>query len=470
MGREFDRQHRGGEGSEAERALAWNLRWLRDLYRVLVPGSHAVVFQGARTYHRLAYAAELAGFAVQPMLCGITGQAMAQGGAVRRLIDREAGAAREVVGSKLGRPGYSATECTGKIRPTGHAGGFDSYLNLTAPSTPLAADFEGWHSRTRDQLMPIALLLKPPNGSLACNASRWGVAGLWADGCRVETSDKLGGGGSPSMRGVGVDRPWHNDPAAVLAAKGRRQASSSSRGRFPGNVLLDDAAADEVGRQSGVTANGGQNATSVRDHGNLYGARTPGSPTGFAGDTGTAARYFPRFRYVGRAPKSERMRGLETWHWTGDLQHPEGWRRVSVEEWQKIPRRRQMVGSNHPTLKPLELVRWVARLALPPPGPEATAIRERTTGSRGRVLVPFSGVLSEAIGCAVAGWPEVVAIEVSASYVAQGACRWRAWGPYSEARAAAVEAAGGLSREEHHEGQGELFACVRADVRGSLPW
>lgn len=162
----------------------------------------------------------------------------------------------------------------------------------------------------------------------------------------------------------------------------------------------------------------------------------------FEGSTGTAARYFRRFRYIARAPKSERMRGLETWHWVGDPEHPEGWRRVGVAEWQRIPKRRQMIGSNHPCLKPLELVRWAARLILPPLGDLATQIRQETTGSRGRLLVPFSGVGSEVIGAALAGWPEVVAIEISASYAKQAAHRFRAWGPYSSERSAEIARTG----------------------------
>lgn len=456
MGRDFDRQHRlRPESTEAERAAAWNLDWLRELHRVLVPGAYALVFQGARTYHRLAYAAELAGFEVLPMIAGITGKAMAQGGAIGKLIDRKAGAERE----KSWRPAAGGTcyeDRGGNPRPWSEQMKKDGgrWVESGPAATPLALDFEGHSTRLRDQLMPIAVLLKPPEGSFARNAARWGVAGVDVDGARTK--------GNPAVDRISDARFARGRNLATYATAGGTSPGDRipTKGRHPGNVLLDSAAAEEVGGMSGERPTGGQVLRT--DHGNrtVYGGGYgPVDVVGFhPGDSGTAARYFRQFRYIARAPKSERMKGLESWHWVGDPQHPEGWRRVTVEEWQHIPKRRQMIGSNHPTLKPLELTRWAARLILPPMGPEATAIRERTTGSHGRLLVPFSGVLSEAIGAALAGWPEIVAIEYSDSYVAQGASRWRAWGPYSAARSDAIERAGTLQRAEHHEGQQSLFA------------
>jgi site-specific DNA-methyltransferase (adenine-specific) len=63
--------------------------------------------------------------------------------------------------------------------------------------------------------------------------------------------------------------------------------------------------------------------------------------------------------------------------------------------------------NQHPTVKPLDLCRYLAKLILPP---------ERTDGTRD-LLVPFSGSGSEMIGALTAGWDTAHGIEQQAEYV-----------------------------------------------------
>lgn len=73
------------------------------------------------------------------------------------------------------------------------------------------------------------------------------------------------------------------------------------------------------------------------------------------------------------------------------------------------------------TVKPIALTRWLATLLLPPP---EYAPR--------RILVPFAGVMSEAIGAMLAGWEEIVAIELDESYCEIGRARLRFWQGWSQ--------------------------------------
>ena len=57
---------------------------------------------------------------------------------------------------------------------------------------------------------------------------------------------------------------------------------------------------------------------------------------------------------------------------------------------------------DHPTMKPLALTTYLARLILPPCG--------------GSIFVPYSGVASEVIGAIRAGWTEVTGIDLSPDY------------------------------------------------------
>jgi DNA modification methylase len=80
---------------------------------------------------------------------------------------------------------------------------------------------------------------------------------------------------------------------------------------------------------------------------------------------------------------------------------------------------RNRVPTDHPTLKPLALTEHLARLIHQP--------------KARRVLVPFSGVGSEMIGCLRAGWEEVVGLEREKKYVDVAFRRVPAFCPGAEA-------------------------------------
>ncbi len=80
----------------------------RVIARVCKPGAWLLAFGGTRTYHRLACAIEDAGWEIRDGLVWLYG--MPKCGDIGKLIDKAKGAKREVVGTKLGRPGYSLAD------------------------------------------------------------------------------------------------------------------------------------------------------------------------------------------------------------------------------------------------------------------------------------------------------------------------------------------------------------------------
>lgn len=110
-------------------------------------------------------------------------------------------------------------------------------------------------------------------------------------------------------------------------------------GRWPTNVVLDESQAAELDQQ-----------------------------TGTLGDSGGASRFFPVFRYEAKAPAVERPRDGEV---------------------------------AHPTVKPLDLMRWLVRLVTPPGG---------------TVLEPFAGSGTTAEACVIEGF-RCIAIEREADYL-----------------------------------------------------
>jgi len=236
--------------------------------------------------------------------------------------------------------------------------------------------WSGFGTTLKPAWEPIIVAMKPCEGTFAQNALKHGVAGLAIDAGRIAaTGESLQGGGStigkkPENHHGGWARPWR----------------AKSLGRWPANVMLDESAAVALDAQSGILSkspgekNSHFTSTKPKTKG-IYGGFKHGSMahTGGFGDSGGASRFF----YVSKA--SPRERGED---------------------------------NKHPTVKPLDLVTYLARLILPP---------ERETPRC--LMVPFSGSGSEVCGGISAGWDDVIGIEQNAEYAAMSRIRIAEFAP-----------------------------------------
>lgn len=68
-------------------------QWATELYRIMKPGAHILIFGGTRTYHRMACAVEDAGFECRDMLSWNYGSGFPKsldiGKAVLKLVEKE---------------------------------------------------------------------------------------------------------------------------------------------------------------------------------------------------------------------------------------------------------------------------------------------------------------------------------------------------------------------------------------------
>jgi site-specific DNA-methyltransferase (adenine-specific) len=141
--------------------------------------------------------------------------------------------------------------------------------------------------------------------------------------------------------------------------------------------MLDESAAAMLDAQSGIRKSGAHRAGLPRITGNtnVYGkASGVDSRSVIHASEGGASRFF----YVSKVSTKERQAGVSK-------------------------------RNDHPTMKPIDLVKQLATLLLPP---------ERSDGGPRQLLVPFSGSGSEMIGALLAGWDSVTGIEQSAEYTA----------------------------------------------------
>ena len=238
-----------------------------------------------------------------------------------------------------------------------------------APATPEAAQWVGYGTSLKPAYEPIILARKPLEGTVAGNTLAWGVGGINIDGCRVGLAE----GESPFSYPNG---PGGNTFSVAKGVDGTRSdaAEGHPAGRWPANLIHDGSpeVLEAFAQFGESTSSNAERHNTKPAKSAAFGAEKPNVTYGHA-DSGTAARFFPccprsedelRFFYSAKANKKDRA------------------------------------GSNHPTVKPISLMKWLTRLVTP-------------TG--GLILEPFAGSGST-IQAAVEQGFDCMAIEQSADY------------------------------------------------------
>jgi DNA modification methylase len=315
--------------------IAYSVELWREALRVLKPGGHLVAFGGTRTYHRMACAVEDAGFEIRDSLTWLYGSGFPKSRRVSADIDKTLGSPRErveLVGGALNAGtanGWNGTDPHSSTAPLAGSRADDE------PRTDAARQWQGWGTALKPAQEPIVLARRPLSGTVAGSVLAHGTGALNIDGTRVD------GGPRPHIQNAG--RP---DPAACYGSgkTGSVSLGTTTAGRWPANVLLThgESCADvctpgcpvaELDAQSGTLKSGAMKP--VRR------STSPMFPVGtdltYATEAseGGASRFFPAFRYQAKAPAKERPK---------------------------------VDGVAHPTVKPLELMRWLVRLVTPPGG------------------------------------------------------------------------------------------------------
>ena len=281
-----------------------------------------------------------------------------------RSVESQNMAEREVLGQHVS----TAPGCNMRVGMTGCD--YDGVGSITAPATPEAQQWAGWGTALKPALEPITMARKPLQGTVAANVLGHGTGGLNVDGCRVGTRTENESGWSKTGSKAGENR-------AMSGANYAREAKEEiGTGRWPANLIHDGSnevlalfpesvsrTSAAVNRINGVLKHGGENARP--SHGTTERVT---SNEGFD-DAGSAARFF----YTPKADSSERRQ------------------------------------SKHPTVKPLDLIRYLVRMVTP---------------EGGVVLDPFlgSGTLCEA---ARAEHCLSIGIELDAAYCADAVERLR---------------------------------------------
>lgn len=297
--------------------VAFDVETWRQVLRVLKPGGYLLAFGGTRTYHRLVCAIEDAGFEIRDQIGWVFGSGFPKG----------------------------------------------------TDKSKIPEAWQGWNTALKPAWEPIVVARKPMIGTLADNLTAYGTGALNIDGCRITTGDDLSGGKAPPLAFSGDNaRPFHeasrerrygdNGGTNFQATPGPR--GGDVRGRWPAN-LIHDGSAEVVTlfpREAGAAAPVHQrNCDKFRTAYGAFSGDIDEQGSTFYGDAGSAARFF----YCAKASREDRDAGLDGMemkplNWSSGTKSPGTFQSPNTE---------RAARNNHPTVKPLELMRYLCRLVTP---------------------------------------------------------------------------------------------------------
>lgn len=311
---------------------AFDPTFWQEVLRVLKPGGHVLAFGGSRTYHKIATAIDDAGFEIRDQIMWIYGS------------------------------------------------GFPKSSNQTD-------DWEGWGTALKPAHEPIVVARKPLIGTVPANLAKYGVGALNIDGCRVPFADDTDRasafpGGRTTSHGAGS---LAGPGDAQEASRDEFAAERNQLGRWPANIIHDGS--DEVlehfpeskGQQGDVRGTEPSGVTK-----DIYGKFNARVASPARNDSGSAARFF----YCAKASKADRDDGLtgeETQVVTFATANGTSGKPSSISEG-----RNTAYKNTHPTVKPTDLMRYLARLVTPPGGVVLDPFMGSGSTGRGAVLEGFS--------------------------------------------------------------------------------
>lgn len=352
-----------------------------DAWRLVLaackPGAHLLAFAGTRTQHRMAVNVEDAGFEIRDMIAWVYASGFPKSLDVSKAIDKALGVKSEVVGTRVAQDIRGGNFVGGPSR--------NKVIERTRATSECARLWEGWGTALKPALEPITVARKPLIGTVAENVLAHGTGAINVDACRVGTgadkgvwpiTQRLRNGDAWSMRPVETD---------------------TTEGRWPANFIHDGS--DEVLRLMPETQSGAKAPHHVRNkplHKNAYkGGIRPPLPISWPASNGSAARFF----YSAKASRSERDGGCEGLEAKAAPREAIGSPRLNdmrmSHEQARNPSR-----NDHPTVKPIALMRYLCRLVTQPCG---------------LILDPYMGSGSTGVAAIQLGHP-FIGIEVDSGY------------------------------------------------------
>lgn len=435
----FGRHNLQGKASGGFMGHAWDgtgvafdpATW-REVLRVLKPGGHLAAFGGTRTFFRMGVAIEEAGLEVRDCLSYMYGVGFPKSLDVARAMQKADGV--KPIAVEKATLGMATNPDWNQL---------DNRLVMPEPGGE-AANWVGFGTALKPSWEPIIVARKALIGTVVENVRTHGTGAINIDGCRIGTTRAEREAMLEMSRGFagkdwGAGKEWdgreadlpkktvsvpseagrhpantvlvHSELCVLVGSRRIKAITGTAAGRMAGDVvgtaygdyagserageatgygdadgneevslyacvpgcpvrMLDDMTADKI-HSAGAARDGsfgGEYAATAFDMG-----KNGAGPMGRFGDSGGASRFF----YTAKPSRSEKDKGC------AEAGIPPKYRRGDVEK--KDP-----YYNDHPTTKPVSLLRWLVRLLGGKPG--------------GLILDPFAGSGTTGVAAALEGF------------------------------------------------------------------
>lgn len=385
------------------------LETYQECLRVLKPGGHILAFSAARTYHHLAVTLEQAGFEIRDQIMWIYSSGFPKSQDVGKSIERSLNKKDPNYGSKKTTQDPGITDSFGvgsrcnKCNRT-----FNPDIIKNCKEEPCGMQYQyqtdqgktwaGWGTQLKPAHEPIALARKPldKNNSIARNCQQWSVGALNIDATRIAYADD--------------EDPADFDPINNLRDT---QGQALYAGGWSGKKKKDNRpGSNNIGNGGNTFGNYNPEKINKDTDGNNGQGWTPSNIGRFPSNVlGEIAEPYQKYFYCPKVSRAERHVGHDMPKaMFGSVQGaygPDG-NRMAVGLDARVDSNK---GNNHPTVKPIELMKYLIQLVTP---------------AGGRVLDPFNG--SGSTGCAAVelGY-NYTGIELDPAYVTIAERRIQAW-------------------------------------------
>ena len=387
--------------------------WALECLRVLKPGGHLITTNATRSYHVVAYTLDRAGFEIRDMVSWLQWEGMPKSLDVSKAIDDAAGKVR--VDRRTSAPAGNKV-----LSPTVRV------LDPGAPVTKEAVMWAGYGTGLKPAQEPAVLGRKPlENGlTVAKNVLKWGTGALNIDAARIPFGDKAWPGSS-DQDGDGTGR-WPGNvyhaskPSAdeksidghvtfcdcqASASEGQKAPTQVGTGTPPNKGTTACDAPELAASGSPTTSSGkkrtaksrrGMTSTTSTGTSKTTGSRTSnssrrrtisGSTVDVSAETESGGSRAPNAASSSLSTPSIGISASKGGRSTGDAGRVTS-ASSSAKNSCDVCGKPRAPKSDHPTVKPVALMRWLLTLVTQP-GP--ITVLEPFAGS-GTTLVAAKGL------------------------------------------------------------------------------